>query len=527
VATTDRRETDSGIEIEPVYSADDAPARELEPPGEVPFTRGPYRDMYRGRPWTIRQYAGFGSAEETNRRFRYLLERGQTGLSVAFDLPTQLGYDSDDPLAAGEVGRTGVAIDSLADMELLLDGIPLDKVSTSMTINAPAALLLLLYELVAEGQGVRGAELRGTVQNDILKEYIARGNYIFPPRPSMRITTDLFAYCGERLPHWNAISISGYHIREAGATAVQELAFTIANGLAYCRAAVDAGLDPDEFGEQLSFFFNAHNHFFQEIAKFRAARRLWARLLQERFGVTNPKALALRFHAQTGGSTLTAQQPENNVVRVAVQALSAVCGGAQSVHTNSFDEALALPTEHAAEIALRTQQILMHEAGTTDTADPLGGSFFVESLTAELEDRALELIGRIDELGGAVEAVERGFVQGEIEEAAFRYAQQVESGERVIVGVNRFTDVEEEQIELHHLDPEAERRQLERTARVRSERDAAAAEAALAEVRRVAQGEANLLAPMREALRARCTVGEICGTLREVFGTYDSQRPRP
>src|SRR5216117_3514114 len=360
MATTDRRETDSGIEIEPVYTADDAP-NELELPGEYPFTRGPYRDMYRGRPWTIRQYAGFASAEESNARYRYLLDHGQTGLSVAFDLPTQLGYDSDDPRSLGEVGRTGVAIDSLADMEILLEGIPLGEVSTSMTINAPASLLLLLYELVAEQQGVASAELRGTVQNDILKEYVARGNYIFPPRPSMRLTTDLFAYCSERLPSWNTISISGYHIREAGSTAVQEIAFTLANGIAYCQAAVDAGLSPDEFGERLSFFFNAHNHFFQEVAKFRAARRLWAHIMRERFGVTNTRAQALRFHAQTGGSTLTAQQPENNIVRVAVQALSAICGGAQSIHTNAFDEALALPTENSVRIALRTQQILAHE----------------------------------------------------------------------------------------------------------------------------------------------------------------------
>jgi methylmalonyl-CoA mutase, N-terminal domain len=520
----ERRETDSGIEVKPVYTREDAGDLDIELPGEFPFTRGPYPDMYRGRPWTIRQYAGFGSAEETNARFRYLLERGQTGLSVAFDLPTQLGYDSDDPLAAGEVGRTGVAIDSLADMELLLEGIPLDRVSTSMTINAPASLLLLLYELVAEQQGVAGEKLQGTVQNDILKEYIARGNYIFPPRPSMRITTDLFAYCEERLPNWNTISISGYHIREAGSTAVQELAFTLANGIAYCRAAVDAGLSPDRFGERLSFFFNAHNHFFQEVAKFRAARRLWAQIMRERFGATNPKALALRFHAQTGGSTLTAQQPENNIVRVAVQALSAVCGGAQSIHTNSFDEALALPSEHAATIALRTQQILAHEAGGTDTADPLGGSFFIESLTSELEARALELIDRIDELGGAVEAIERGFVQGEIEEAAFRYGQQIESGERVVVGLNRFRDAEEERIQLHRLDPAAERRQIHRTVRVRAARDGEAAERTLAEVKRVAEGDGNLLHPMREALRAHCTVGELCGALREVFGTYDAQR---
>jgi methylmalonyl-CoA mutase, N-terminal domain len=522
--TEDRRETDSEIEIKPVYTEADAPPAGPEPPGEFPFTRGPYPDMYRGRPWTIRQYAGFGSAEETNARFRYLLERGQTGLSVAFDLPTQLGYDSDDPRAAGEVGRTGVAIDSLADMELLFDGIPLGEVSTSMTINAPAALLLLLYELVGEAQGVSGDRLRGTVQNDVLKEYCARGNYIFPPRPSMRITTDLFAYCHERLPRWNTISISGYHIREAGATAVQELAFTIANGIAYCRAAVEAGLSPDEFGERLSFFFNAHNHFFQEVAKFRAARRLWARTMRDRFGATNPKAQALRFHAQTGGSTLTAQQPENNIVRVAVQALSAVCGGAQSIHTNAFDEALALPTQRSARIALRAQQILAHEAGGTDTADPFGGAYFIEALTDELEQRALELIEHVEELGGAVEAIEQGFVQREIEEAAFRHSTEVESGERVIVGVNRYQEQETEPIELLQIDPAAEKRQLERTARVRAERDAATAESALAEVRRVAGSDENLVPAMREALRAHCTVGEICEVLREEFGTYDAQR---
>jgi methylmalonyl-CoA mutase, N-terminal domain len=522
-ATEDRRETDSEIEVKPVYTETDVEGLELETPGEYPFTRGPYRDMYRGRPWTIRQYAGFGSATETNERFRYLLERGQTGLSVAFDLPTQLGYDSDDPRAEGEVGRTGVAIDSIADMELLFDAIPLNEVSTSMTINAPAALLLLLYELVAETQGVPGGELRGTVQNDVLKEYCARGNYIFPPRPTMRITTDLFAYCHERLPRFNTISISGYHIREAGATAVQELAFTLANGIAYAEAAVAAGLSPDEFGERLSFFFNAHNHFFQEIAKFRAARRLWARIMRDRFGATNPRAQALRFHAQTGGSTLTAQQPENNIVRVAIQALSAVGGGAQSIHTNSFDEALALPTERSAKIALRTQQILAHEAGGTDTADPFGGSYFIEALTDELDARASELIERVDELGGAVEAIEQGFVQREIEDAAFRHQESVEAGRRVIVGVNRYKEHDTEPIELHELDPEAEKRQLERTARVRAERDAHAAERALAEVRRVARGDENLLPTMREALRARCTVGEICDVLRDEFGTFDAQ----
>ena len=525
MAATDDRRTESGIEVKPVYSAEDAP-RPLELPGEYPFTRGPYPDMYRGRPWTMRQYAGFASAEESNTRYRYLLEAGQTGLSIAFDLPTQLGYDSDDSRSLGEVGRTGVAIDSLADMEILLAGIPLGGVSTSMTINAPASLLLLLYELVAEQQGVAASELRGTVQNDILKEYVARGNYIFPPRPSMRLTTDLFAYCAEKIPHWNTISISGYHIREAGATAVQELAFTLANGIAYCGAAVAAGLSPDDFGERLSFFFNAHNDFFQEVAKFRAARRLWARIMRERFGATNPKATALRFHAQTGGSTLTAQQPENNVVRVAIQALSAVCGGAQSLHTNSFDEALALPTEHAATIALRTQQVIAAEAGVTDTADPLGGSYFIEALTDELEARAWELIERVDELGGAVEAIDRGFVQDEIEQAAFTWQRQVETGERAIVGVNRFQDEHEEKVELQRIDPETERRQLERTARVRAERNAAEAAAALAAVRETARGDANLLPVLRTALGARCTVGEICETLREEWGMYDALRAR-
>jgi methylmalonyl-CoA mutase, N-terminal domain len=523
VAATDSRETESGIEVKPVYTADDVEG-ELELPGEYPFTRGPYPDMYRGRPWTIRQYAGFGSAEETNERFRYLLERGQTGLSVAFDLPTQLGYDSDDPRAEGEVGRTGVAIDSIADLELLFARIPLGDVSTSMTINAPAALLLLLYELVAEEQGVEPTQLRGTVQNDILKEYCARGNYIYPPRPSMRITTDLFAYCAEKLPRWNTISISGYHIREAGSTAAQELAFTLANGIAYCQAAVAAGLSPDDFGERLSFFFNAHNHFFQEVAKFRAARRLWAEIMRDRFGATNPRALALRFHAQTGGSSLTAQQPENNIVRVAIQALSAVAGGAQSIHTNGFDEALALPSERSAKIALRTQQLLAHEAGGTDTADPLGGAYFIEALTDELEARARELIARVDELGGAVAAVEQGFVQGEIEQSAFRYQQEIERGERVLVGVNRYVEGESEPIELYRLDPAAEKRQLERTARVRAERSAEDVERTLAEVRRVAKGTENLLPPMREALRARVTIGEISGVLREEFGMYDAQR---
>ncbi|HKE00042.1 MAG TPA: methylmalonyl-CoA mutase family protein [Planctomycetota bacterium] len=520
-ATPERRVTDSGIEVRPVYGPDDA-AGPAEPPGAFPFTRGPYPDMYRGRPWTIRQYAGFGSAEETNARFRTLLAHGQTGLSVAFDLPTQLGYDSDDPLAEGEVGRTGVAIDSVEDMARLLEGIPLDEVSTSMTINAPASLLLLCYELVAIERGVAAEALRGTVQNDVLKEYVARGNYIFPPRPSMRLTTDLFAYCAERIPRWNTISISGYHIREAGATAAQELAFTLANGIAYCEAAVAAGLSPDEFGGRLSFFFNAHNHVLQEVAKFRAARRLWATIMRDRFGATTPAAQALRFHAQTGGSTLTAQQPENNLVRVAAQALSAIYGGAQSIHTNGFDEALALPTERSATLALRTQQLLMHEAGTTDTADPLGGSWFVESLTDELETRARELIERIDELGGAVAAIEAGWVQSQIEESAFRWQREVETGERVIVGVNRFVTDEGERVELHQLDPAIERAQRERTQALRATRDAAQVEDAVGEVKRIAETDANLLPALREALAARATIGELCGALRELWGTYDA-----
>ena len=518
--STDPRQTDSGIEIKPIYEPDDATHRERA--GEFPYTRGPYPDMYRGRPWTMRQYAGFGSAEETNERFHYLLERGQTGLSVAFDLPTQLGYDSDHQRAEGEVGRAGVAIDSLDDMLTVFDGIPLETVSTSMTINAPAALLLLLYELVGERQGVAPDQLRGTVQNDVLKEYIARGNYIYPPRPSMRITTDLFAYCRDNVPKWNTISISGYHIREAGSTAAQELAFTIANGIAYCEAAIAAGLSPDDFGARLSFFFNAHNHFFQEVAKFRAARKLWAEIMAERFKATNPKALALRFHAQTGGSTLTAQQPENNIVRVAIQALSAVCGGTQSLHTNGFDEALALPTEDSARIALRTQQIMASEAGGTDTADPLGGAYFIESLTDELEERARALLAEIDARGGAVAAIEQGYVQREIEEAAFDYANSVESGEREIVGVNAYTETEADEVPLHRLDPEIERRQVERTVALRADRNAAAADAELRAVRECARGEGNLLVPMRAALAARCTVGEICEVLREEFGTYDA-----
>ena len=519
-----RRFTDSGIEVKQLYTENDLPEPlELGEPGAYPYTRGVHAEMYRKQLWTMRQYAGYASAKESNERYRYLLEHGSTGLSMAFDLPTQLGLDSDDERCRGEVGRTGVAIDSIDDMRTAFDSIPLDKVSTSMTINAPAAVLLLLYELVGEEQGVASEQLRGTTQNDVLKEYIARGNFIYPPEGSMRLTTDLFAYCHENVPKWNTISISGYHIREAGSTAVQELGFTLAHGIAYCQAAVDAGLSPDEFGERLSFFFNAHNHFFQEVAKFRAARRLWARIMSERFGVTNPRAQALRFHAQTGGSTLTAQQPENNIVRVAVQALSAVCGGAQSIHTNGYDEALALPSERSARIALRTQQIVAHEAGGTDTADPLGGAFFIETLTRELEERAWALIERVDELGGAVAAVEQGFMQHEIEDAAYEHERQLETGDAVVVGVNRYAeDQSDEDIELHRLDPAAEQRQVERTARARAERDGEAAAAALATVRGVARGEDNLLPPMREALAAGCTIGEICEALREEFGTYDA-----
>jgi methylmalonyl-CoA mutase N-terminal domain/subunit len=523
-STESERFTDSGIPIKPVYRAEDAP-RERADPGDYPYLRGVRPDGYRERPWTMRQYAGFSSAEETNRRFRLLLERGQTGLSVAFDLPTQLGLDSDHPLARGEVGRTGVAIDSLADMEVLLEGIPLADVSTSMTINAPGSLLLLLYELVGERQGVAADGLSGTIQNDILKEYIARGNYIFPARPSIRLTVDTFRYCTERLPRWNTISISGYHIREAGSTAAQELAFTLANGIAYVQAAVDAGLQVDAFARRLSFFFNAHNNFFQEVAKFRAARALWAAIMRERFGARDDRSAMLRFHAQTGGSTLTAQQAENNIVRVAVQAFSAVCGGAQSLHTNAFDEALALPTERSATIALRTQQVLATEAGSTDTADPLAGSYYIEALTDALIEQARELIAEIDRQGGAVAAVESGWVQDQIEQAAFAHHQRVQSGQEVIVGVNRWTTDEEELVELQQIDPEAERRQCARTAEVRAGRDAGTAAEALAGVRRAAAGDENLLPAMRSALAAYATIGEVCDVLREQWGTFDAVRP--
>src|SRR5919108_5743134 len=507
--------TDSGIPLKPVYKSSDA-GSEAPPPGAFPFTRGIYPQMYRRRPWTIRQYAGFGSAAETNRRFRYLLGQGQTGLSVAFDLPTQMGHDADGPLARGEVGKVGVAIDSIADMELLFDGIPLDRVSTSMTINAPAALLLLLYELVAEQQGVSGERLNGTVQNDILKEYAARGTYIFPPRASMRLTTDLFAYCRERLPSWNTISISGYHLREAGATAVQELGFTMAHAIAYVDAARAAGLDVAGFAPRISFFFAVFSDFFEEVAKFRAARTLWATLMKERYRVLDARAQTLRFHTQTGGSTLTAQQPHNNIVRVALQAMSAVLGGTQSLHANSFDEALGLPSEMAATLSVRTQQIIAHETNAASVADPLGGSYLVEALTRELEAGASALIGEVDQRGGAIAAIESGFTQDSIQESAYRYAQTVEEGRRVVVGVNRFSG-DDEVVEIVKIGPRHEREQVEALQRLRAERDAGAVEARLDEVRAAARGDANLLSPMREALRAYATIGEVCGVLREVF----------
>ncbi len=519
-----RRETDSGIELRPVYGPADVsdldPERDLGPAGEPPFTRGVHPRMYRQRLWTMRQYAGLGTAAETNARFRYLLEHGQTGLSVAFDLPTQMGYDSDHPRAEGEVGRTGVAIDSLEDMRRLFDGIPLDRVSTSMTINATAPILLLLYELVAQEQGVAPDRLQGTVQNDLLKEYAARGTYIYSPRPSMRLVTDLFAYCRERMPRWNTISISGYHMREAGATAAQEVAFTLANGIAYVQAALDAGLALDDFAPRLSFFFACHMNLFEEIAKFRAARRMWAGIMRERFGATDPRSAMLRFHTQTGGATLTAQQPENNVVRTALEALAAVLGGTQSLHTNSFDEALALPTEEAAKLALRTQQIIGHETGVPSVVDPLGGSYFVEALTDEVEDAARRYIERIDAMGGAVEAIEQGFYQDEIHEAAFRIQRAIESGERVVVGVNRFQDPDERPIATQRISEEEVARQVERVRELRTTRDGVALERALETVVGRARGTGNLLPPMREALRAGATLGEVSDALRSVFGEH-------
>lgn len=519
----DDRVNASGIPIDRVYGAASVEgldlAERLGEPGAFPYTRGVHPTMYREKPWTMRQYAGFATAEETNARFRYLLAAGAPGLSTAFDLPTQLGMDSDDPLAAGEVGRVGVAIDSVDDMRRLFDGIPLDRVSTSMTINAPAAVLLLLYQLVAEEGGADPRELRGTIQNDVLKEYVARGNYIYPPGPSMRLTTDTFAYCDAELPKWNTISISGYHIREAGSTAVQEVAFTLANGIAYVEAALAAGLDVNRFGPRLSFFFNAHNDLMEEVAKFRAARSLWAHIMRDRFGATEPRAMALRFHAQTGGSTLTAQQPHNNVVRVALQVLAAALGGAQSIHSNGFDEALALPTEESAKLALRTQQVIAAESGITQTVDPLGGSYYVESLTAELETRARELIARIDERGGAVACIE--FMREAIADAAFRHHEEVDAGERIVVGVNAHREDDEQPVAIHRIDPSIETDQVERLRGLRAGRDADEVTARLADVRAAARGTDNLLPPMREALRARATVGEVCGVLREEYGEYD------
>ncbi len=514
----------SGFEIEPVYGPEHRkdwdPQEQLGAPGEYPFTRGPYPNMYRGRKWTMRQYAGFGSATQTNQRFRDLLDAGQTGLSVAFDLPTQMGLDSDAPLAKGEVGKVGVAIDTLADMRLLFNEIPLDQVSTSMTINSTAAVLLLMYQLVAEERGVSGADLRGTVQNDILKEYIARGTYIYPVQPSMRLVTDLFSYCAAEVPHWNTISISGYHIREAGSTAAQEIAFTISNGLAYVSAAQAAGLDIDEFAPRLSFFWNAHNHLFEEVAKYRAARRIWAKLMRDRVGATKPASWRMRFHAQTAGSTLTAQQPHVNVVRTAYQALAAALGGTQSLHTNSFDEALGLPTEESAKLALRTQQILGFESGIGDTVDPLAGSYFVESLTDQVEEAALQLIADVDALGGAVEAIEAGFQSRQIEDAAYRFARSVDAEETTVVGVNRFVDPETAPPEVLSIDPELERAQSVALAEIRASRDQGEVDGALAALEAAAQTDSNVLYPMKEALRAMATLGEVSATLQKVFGKH-------
>ncbi|MEO8394307.1 MAG: methylmalonyl-CoA mutase family protein, partial [Chloroflexota bacterium] len=501
------------------YMPEDVPL-DAEKPGDYPYTRGLYSTMYRGRAWTMRQYAGFASAEESNARYRFLLAQGQSGLSVAFDLPTQIGYDADDPMALGEVGKVGVSISSLHDMERLFESIPLDKVSTSMTINAPAAVLLAMYIAVGKRQGVDSTKLRGTVQNDILKEYIARGTYIYPPKPSMRLITDLFAYCKTDVPNWNTISISGYHIREAGSTAVQEVAFTLANGIAYVQAALDAGLAVDDFAPQLSFFFNAHNQFLEEVAKFRAARKLWAVIMRERFGAINPKSWQLRFHTQTGGSTLTAQQPENNIVRVALQALAAVLGGTQSLHTNSKDEALALPTQAAVQVALRTQQIIAYESGVTDTADPFAGSYVIEHLTDEIAKRAQEYIDRIDVMGGALAAIEAGYVQSEIQDAAYQYQRAVEQGEQVIVGVNKFTVEEDSHPDLLRVDPAIETAARQRLVALRETRDNAKVAELRGRLDTVARGTENLLPLLVECVENDVTLGEICHTLRGVYGEY-------
>ena len=500
-----------------VYEPED---RKIEEPGEYPFTRGIYPNMYRGRLWTMRQYAGFGTAEESNTRYRYLLQHGQTGLSIAFDLPTQMGMDPDHPLATGEVGKVGVSIASLRDMEVLLDGIPLDRVSISMTINSTAAILLAMVLCIARRQGVSQESLRGTIQNDILKEYIARGTYIYPPTPSLRLTIDIFAFCLREVPNWNTISVSGYHIREAGATAVQEVAFTLADGIAYVQSAINQGLAVDDFAPQISFFFSAHNDLLEEIAKFRAARRLWARVMRERFAAENPRSLALRFHAQTAGSTLTAQQPENNIVRVTIQALAAILGGAQSLHTNSLDEAFALPGNAAVRTALRTQQILAYESGVANTVDPTGGSYAVERMTDGIEAEAEEYLRKIDSMGGMLRAIETGYVQGEIQESAYRHQRQVESGEAVIVGLNRYTSEEPPSIETLVVDDEVNVRRRETVHRLREERDAKAAASALSALRQAALGSGNLLPWIVDAVRALCTVGEISDCLRGVFGEY-------
>lgn len=505
---------------DPTDLADFDPDAQLSYPGLFPYTRGIQPTMYRGRLWTMRQYAGFGTASESNRRYRYLLSQGVNGLSVAFDLPTQIGYDSDHPLAAGEVGRVGVAIDSLEDMATLFDGIPLDKVSTSMTINATAIILLALYVAVGRRQGVATRGLSGTIQNDVLKEYVARGTYIYPPKSSLRIVTDIFAFCERDVPQWNTISISGYHIREAGSTAVQEVAFTFANAIAYVQAAVDAGLDINAFGQRLSFFFNAHNDFLEEVAKFRAARRLWARLMRDRFGATHPRAMQLRFHTQTAGSTLTAQQPDNNIVRVAIQALSAVLGGTQSLHTNSRDEALALPTEEAARIALRTQQIIAAESGVANTIDPLAGSYYIETLTNDIEDGARLLLDRIDAVGGTLDAIESGYIQRQIQESAYQAQLAVDAGEAIVVGINRYTTNEPGHIEVFSLDPALERAQIDRVRTLRARRDQTRWRSALDSVASAAQASDNLVPPIIAAVEAEATVGEIADTLRQVFGEY-------
>jgi methylmalonyl-CoA mutase N-terminal domain/subunit len=515
-----RRFTDSGIEVKPLYTEADVPGDlRLGEPGAFPYTRGVHREMYRKQPWTMRQYAGYASAKESNERYRYLLAHGSTGLSMAFDLPTQLGLDSDNPRCAGEVGRTGVAIDTIDDMRTAFDAIPLDEVSTSMTINAPAAVLLLLYELVGEEQGVASEKLRGTTQNDVLKEYIARGNYIYPPGPSMRLTTDLFAYCREHIPRWNTVSISGYHFREKGCSAVQEVAFTLCSGIAYVQAAIDAGLAVDDFAPRLAFFYNGHNNVFQEVAKFRAARRMWAQIMRERFGARDERSQKLRFHTQTGGVTLTAQQPENNIVRVALQGFAAVCGGTQSLHTNGFDEALALPSERAAKIALRTQQVIAHESGATDTVDPFAGSYFVEALTDEVEARASELIAKVDELGGSVNAIE--FITGEIDESAWGYQERYRTGQDVVVGVNRYVDDQEVEVpDLLRVDPESEDAQVQRLKAFKADRDQGLVERRLDALRKTAQGTDNLLPAIKQALRDRCSLGEVCGAMQDVFGAY-------